>query len=151
MLENDPLDQPPSAPAGAPLPPVTDPPIWQVLDIQLHWRSPTPGVKDSPVADNAVLHWYVYGKPDGLGTSVLQYVGTGTVTLSADTNRSGGANVSIRNAELHLAEKHGSLLDPLVDFRITTAFHAADDPAHLKGILEDLHKALVDAQMTSGT
>ena len=142
VLESDPIDQPPNAPADQPLQPVTAPPLWQVLVIQLHWRTAAAGVHDSSAPDNAVMHWYVYGKPDDTGTALLHYLGTGAVSVS--TNNTGAA-VSIRNAELRLVDQHGHLRDPLVDFRISTSFHAIEDPIHLREIMDDLNQAIAEA------
>ena len=143
MLQTSPIDEPPDAAPGDPLPPVTAPPLWQVLVIQLHWRSPNAGRTDSPVADNAVLHWYVYGKPDETGTALLHYVGTGAVSVSPDSS---GADVIIHRAELRLTDRRGNLRDPLADFRISTHFHALADTPHFNEIMEDLQKAIAEAE-----
>jgi hypothetical protein len=148
VLQSSPIDEPSNAGPGQPIAPVTAPPLWQVLVIQLHWRTAAAGHADSPVADNAVLHWYVYGKPDEHGTAMLHYLGTGAVSVSTDSN---GASVTIHNAELHRIEQHGNLKDPLVDFHINSQFNAVEDPVRLKQILDDLHAATADASPgTSG-
>ena len=143
MLESSPIDEAPSAAPGSALPPVTAPPLWQVLVIQLHWRTQNAGRADSSVADNAVLHWYVYGKHDEHGTAILHYVGSGAVSVSTDSS---GANVRIQNAELRLVERHGNLRDPLADFRINTRFHALAATQHFQEIMDDLQKAIADAE-----
>jgi hypothetical protein len=140
VLESDPIDEPPTAGAGQPIKPVTAPPLWQVLEIELHWRTAAAGNSDSPVAENAVMHWYVYGKPDG--TALLHYVGTGAVSVAPNSS---GAKVEIHSAQLRRIEQHGNLRDPLVDFKITGKFNAVEDPVHLKEIEEDLGKAIRDA------
>lgn len=143
ILQNSPIDEPPTVTAGQPLPPVSAPPLWQVLVIQLHWRTSVAGRRDSLVADNAVLHWYVYGKPDERGTAVIHYMGTGAVSVATDHD---GASVTIHNAELRKIDQFGDLRDPLVDFRINSRFRAADDPQHAKQILDDLDNAIHEAK-----
>jgi hypothetical protein len=142
ILEKSPIDESEDTGPGGVLPVVTSPPLWQVLLIQLHWRSSNAGRVDSPVADNAVLHWYVYGKPDDHGTALLHYVGTGKVSVSPDGS---GAGVYIHNAELHLTDHHGNLRDPLVDFIIHTHFHAMTNPQQYDQVMQDLQKAIGEA------
>lgn len=69
VLESDPINEPIDTAPGQPINAVTTPPLWQVLVIQLHWRTSLAGSPDSPVGDNAVMHWYIYGKPDRQGTA----------------------------------------------------------------------------------
>jgi hypothetical protein len=143
MLQSSPIDEPLAVTAGQPLPPISAPPLWQVLVIQLHWRTSIAGRRDSLVADNAVLHWYVYGKPNPYGTAVIHYMGTGAVSVATDNE---GASVTIHNAELHKVDQFGDLRDPLVDFRINSHFRAVDDLQHAKQILDDLDSAIQEAK-----
>jgi len=148
VLEKSPIDESaPEGPGGSLLP-IKTPPLWEVLLIQLHWRSASAGRADSPVADNAVLHWYVYGKPDGHGIALLHYVGTGPIAVSTDGS---GADVYIHNAELHLADHRGNLRDPLVDFKINSRFHAVTDPKQFNQIMDDLQKAIGDREPATTT
>jgi hypothetical protein len=142
VLLSDPIDDPTGTGAGDALSPSTGPPLWQVLYIELHWRSSSPGKADSLVADNAVLHWYVYGKPTGTGMGALHYVGTGSVEVSPDKT---GADVTVSKTNLRLLDHHGELRDPFHEFQISTTFHAANDPAHLRQTLSDVDKAIAEA------
>jgi hypothetical protein len=130
LLEKSPIDETPDVGPGGVL-------------VQLHWRSASAGRTDSTVADNAVLHWYVYGKSDEHGTALLHYVGTGAVAVTTDSS---GAGIYIHNAELHLADHHGNLRDPLGDFKITSRFHAVTDPQRFQQIMNDLQKAIREAK-----
>ena len=142
VLLSDPIDDPTDNNPGEALSPSTAPPLWQVLYIELHWRSSSPAKADSLVASNAVLHWYVYGKPTSTKMGVLHYVGTGSVQISADTT---GADVTVSRGDLKLLDHHGQLHDPFHAFQINTAFRARNDPAHLKQTLADIDKAIAEA------
>jgi hypothetical protein len=139
LLQSSPIDEPPTAGPGQPLPPQSDPPLWQVLVIELNWRTNVAGRRDSLVADNAVLHWYVHGKTDTGVVSWIHYQGSGAVSVDADSK---GANVTIHNAELHRVAATGSLRDPLMDFHLNGHFRAVIDPPHAKQINDDLAAAL---------
>ncbi len=139
LLQNSPIDSPPTAGPGQPLPAQNDPPLWQVLIIELNWRTNVAGRRDSLVSDNAVLQWYVYGKPDAGSVSWIHYQGSGAVSVDADNK---GANVTINNAELHRIAAAGSLRDPLIDFHLNGHFRAVIDPPHAKQITDDLAAAL---------
>jgi hypothetical protein len=138
LLQSSPIDSPPTAGPGQPLPPQTDPPLWQVLVIELNWRTAVAGRRDSPVADNAVLHWYVYLKHETGTASWIHYQGSGAVSVNADSK---GADVTINRADLHRIAAVGSLRDPLGDFRANGHFRAAIDPPHARQIAEDLAAA----------
>ncbi len=142
VLLSDPIDDPTDTDAGDALTPSTAPPLWQVLYIELHWRSASPAKADALVASNAVLHWYVYGKPTSTKMGALHYVGTGSVAVSADSS---GADVIINKADLKLLDRHGELHDPFREFEISTTFHARSDPAHLHQTLSDIEKAIAEA------
>ncbi len=146
VLESDPINEPIDTAPGQPINAVTTPPLWQVLVIQLHWRTSLAGSPDSPVGDNAVMHWYIYGKPDRQGTALIEYLGTGPVSVSPNSS---GAAVGIYNAELHCSQKRGNLKDPLVHFRVNSQFNAVEDPVHLHEILSDLQKAIADTGSTA--
>ena len=142
VLVSDPIDQPTEAAPGDALAVATSPPIWQVLLIQLHWRTSASPKEDSLVANNAVLHWYVYGKPTSTGMGVLHYIGSGSVSVSTDST---GADVVINHADLKLAERHGDIHDPFQAFQIKTDFRAETDPARLNQSMDDVEKAISQA------
>jgi hypothetical protein len=142
VLVSDPIDQPTEAASGDALAVATSPPIWQVLLIQLHWRTSASPKEDSLVANNAVLHWYVYGKPTSTGVGVLHYVGSGSVSVSTNST---GADVVINHADLKLADQHGEIHDPFQAFQIKTSFRAQTDPARLNQSLDDVEKAISQA------
>jgi hypothetical protein len=142
VLLSDPIDEGADASAGDALTPVKSPPIWQLLSIQLHWRSTDSPKEDQLVANNAVLHWYVYGKPTTTGMGVLHYVGTGSVAISTDTD---GAEVKINHAELKLADQHGTIHDPFGTFTIKASTYAVTNPAQVQQCMDDVRKAIDQA------
>jgi hypothetical protein len=142
VLLSEPMDQPTESSPGDALAVNNSPPIWQVLLIQLHWRTSASPKEDSLVANNAVLHWYVYGKPRSTSMGVLHYVGSGSVSVSTDSN---GADVTINHAELKLLDQHGQINDPFQAFQIRTDFRAQADPARLQQSLDDVEKAISQA------
>jgi hypothetical protein len=142
ILLSDPIDDSTRTSNSGGLAVATAPPLWQVLSIQLHWRTNTSPKTDSLVASNAVLHWYVYGKPTTTGVGVVHYLGTGSVSISTDAT---GADVTVSHADLKLADRHGDIRDPFGQFQITTTFHAQTSPVHLQQSLDDVAKAISDA------
>jgi hypothetical protein len=142
VLLSDPIDDPTDTTHGGPLQRDTDPPLYNVLLVQLHWRIASPAKADSLVAHNAVLHWYVYGKPTGTGIGILHYVGTGQVVINTDST---GADVSITRAELQLADQNGSLRDPFQKMEIKSHFHAVLNPGLLNRALDDVNQAMTEA------
>ena len=146
VLLRQPIDDVPDQSADQPLIRQTTPALSQVLVIQLHWRTAPAGNSDSPVANNAVLHWYVYGEPGETGMGVLQYVGSGAVSFSPTGPT---ASVSVHNAELSLFDKHGPLHDPLGTFKIDADFKASLDPQLMQQTMDDLNKAIAQSTASS--
>jgi hypothetical protein len=142
ILLSDPIDQSARTTDNGALVPYTAPPLWQALSIRLHWRTNSSPKTDALVASNAVLHWYVYGKPTATGVGVLHYLGTGTVTVSTDST---GAEVTVTHADLKMSDIHGDIRDPFGQFQINTTFHAETSPTHVQQSLDDIAKAVSDA------
>ena len=142
LLLSDPIDDPTESSPGDALAVATSPPIWQVVLIQLHWRTTASPKEDQLVANNAVLHWYVYGKPTGSRVGVLHYVGSGSVSISTNST---GAEVTINHAELKLADRHGQIHDPFAAFGIKSVLHADINPALVQQSIEDVQKAISQA------
>jgi hypothetical protein len=143
VLLSDPIDNPPMTGPDDTLAITNSPPLWQVLSIRLHWRSNASPKEDALVASNAVLHWYVYGKTVGNQIGVVHYIGTGTVSVDTDAT---GAAIDIIRADLKLADKHGEIRDPFKAFRITASFHADYKPARVQQAMEDVDKAILQAE-----
>jgi hypothetical protein len=142
VLISDPIDEPVGAGPGKPLPEAASPPIWYVLLIDLHWRNAPLGNPDSPVASNASLHCYVFGTPTDITTGVLHYSGTGSVWVSPGKT---GADVTVQSGEMTLADLHGQLRDPFKRFGLSTKFHAVTDAGRLAQVMDDVRKAIVEA------
>jgi len=142
ILLSDPIDEPTKTTNDGALKPATAPPLWQVLSIELHWRTSRSPRVDSLVATNAVLHWYVYGKPTATGVGVLHYLGTGSVSISTDST---GADVTVSHADLKLADQHGYIKDPFGQFQISTTFRAQTSKAFVQQSLDDIAKAISEA------
>ncbi len=142
VLVEDPIDEPTHTAPGKPLPGLHSPPIWHVLLIDLHWRNAPPGNIDSPVARNADLHWYVFGKPTDNTTGVLHYAGQASVWLSPDKT---GADISVDSGQLTLSDQHGDLRDPFKHFHISTRFHAIANPDRLTQVMDDVRTAITEA------
>jgi len=142
VLVSDPIDEPTKTPPGAPLPAIQSPPIWHVLLIELHWRNTTSGNPDSPVASNAALHWYVFGKPTDNSSGLLHYAGQGSVRFSAGNTN---ADVTVQSGDMTLVDQHGPLRDPFHSFHVRTAFHALSDAGRLKQVMDDVQGAIVNS------
>jgi hypothetical protein len=145
VLVDDPIDRAEVGDAGQPLNPQNVPPLRQVLHIRLLWK-PLPGARpDSPAATNASLHWYVLGGATAQGTSLIRYAGTAFVGIVENGH---GADVTIRNGMLNVAERRGELVDPLKSFSIDGKVDAEQNDARLEEVMDDVKAALVEAKGT---
>ena len=135
VLVDAPIDRrTPDNPTKA-IQPLPDVPLHTVMALRLHWRAIS-GRLTTDAGLNAVLHWYVYGNPSNGGPpSLLHYVGTGFVTL---TDAADGADVTVRHGTLSLAERYGTLRDPLGSFSVEGAFHAVTSDTQLSETLADV-------------
>jgi hypothetical protein len=96
--------------------------LGQVMHLRVLWK-PMRGTKtDQPSTTNAVIDWYVTGRPDAAGRpEMLHYAGAGFVTTSASRD---SVWVAVKNASLKLASRRGNLKDPVSPATLKGAFHA---------------------------
>ena len=110
-------------------------PLHTVMAVRLHWRAIS-GRLTTDAGLNAVLHWYVYGNPaNGGPPSLLHYVGTGYVKIA---DAGDGVDVTVQHGTLALAERYGTLRDPLGSFSVEGAFHAVTSDTQLAETLADV-------------
>jgi hypothetical protein len=119
------------------------PELDQVMHLRILWK-PMRGTKaDQPSTTNAVIDWYVTGKPDATGRpEMLHFAGAGFVTTTPSRD---AVWVAIKNASLKLASRRGSLKDPVSPATLKGSFYATVNPDRvdeaLAGVNSDVRPA----------
>ena len=92
------------------------------MHIRVLWSPDHPVKLDAPVATNASIRWFVFR-----GTDLVEYAGTGFVSLDPDDDTT---KVTIRNASLAPVARQGALQDPIGAARFEGKLVAKNDRQH---------------------
>jgi len=137
VLISDPIDESASTTKDGALKP-SPRRRWQVLSIQLHWRTSSSPKTDALVATSGAALVRVR-QTHRTGVGVLHYLGTGSVSISSNSS---GANIDITQADLKFCRPPGRIRDPFQAFSIRAHVHAENNPGQVRQCLADIQKAI---------
>jgi hypothetical protein len=115
---------------------IADAPIRHILHLRVLWKPMRDLKADHTSASNATIHWYVLGRNPG---DVLEYDGTAMVVVEPDEK---GALLSVRSASVHPVARRGNVRDPLGSSSLHGTIYAADNPAQLVKVLNQVREAI---------
>ena len=117
-------------------------PVRQVMTIRLLWNAKRDMIGEHSSASNATIHWYVMGNTSESAADVIEYAGTGYVSLEA---ADGQSEVTVHRASLSPVACRGGLHDPIGPAVLRGTVHAIDDHQRARQILAGVRTAIAAA------
>lgn len=135
FLVHDGLSVPADRNPAAPLEPVPNLPVHQIVHVHMFWR-PMRGAKpDNPSSTNSSIDWYFIANQGLPNQSVVEYHGSGFVTVHPSTKT---VAVNILSAAIYPEKSTGSLHDPFGASTITGDFLAQFDAIKVRQLKEEI-------------